>query len=130
MVLLEAFERAGCRIEWLDQPLGQDPQAPLLRQIRGAVADYERTLMAERMHRGRQMKLRAGILRPWTVPPYGYRVHPDRPRDPAGAQIEPVEGAIVQEVFARYLEAGETLLELAKPLPRLGLKSPRGHRRW
>src|SRR5215831_13982241 len=78
MVLLEEFERAGCRIEFLDQPLGQDPQAHLLRQIRGAVAEYERTLIAERMRRGRQMKLRAGILLPWTIPPYGYRMHPDR----------------------------------------------------
>jgi site-specific DNA recombinase len=57
-------------------------------------------------------------------------VHPDRPRDPAGVQIEPVEGAIVQEVFARYLEAGGTLLALAKHLLQLGIKSPRGNRRW
>jgi site-specific DNA recombinase len=130
MVLLEEFERAGCRIAFLDQPLGPDPQAHLLLQIRGAVAEYERTLMAERMRRGRQMTLRAGILLPWTIPPYGYRVHPDRPRDPAGVQIEPVEGAIVQEVFARYLEAEGTLLGLATHLLRLGTRSPRGNRRW
>jgi site-specific DNA recombinase len=130
MVLLEEFERAGCRIEFLDQPPGQDPQAHLLLQIRGAVAGYERTLIDERVRRGRQMKLRAGILLPWTIPPYGYRVHPDRPRDPAGVQIEPVEGAIVQEVFARYLEARGTLLGLAKHLLQLGIKSPRGNRRW
>ena len=43
MVLLEEFEQAGCRVEFLDQPLGQDPQAHLLLQIRGAVAEYERT---------------------------------------------------------------------------------------
>ena len=42
MVLLEEFERAGCRIEFLDQPLGQDPQDHLLLQIRGAVAEYSR----------------------------------------------------------------------------------------
>jgi site-specific DNA recombinase len=130
MVLLEEFEPAGCRIEFLDQPLGQDPQAHLLLQIRGAVAEYERTLIAERMRRGRQMKLRAGILLPWTIPPYGYRVHPDRPRDPAGVQIEPTEGPIVQEVFARYLEADGTLLGLAKYLLQLGVTSPRGNRRW
>jgi len=130
MVLLEEFERAGCRIEFLDQPLGQDPQDHLLLQIRGAVAEYERTFIAERMRRGRQMKLRAGILLPWTVPPYGYRLHPDRPRDPAGVQIDPGEGAIVQELFVRYLEAGGTLLGLAKDLLQRGIKSPRGNPRW
>jgi site-specific DNA recombinase len=130
MVLLEEFARAGCGVEFLDQPLGQDPQAHLLLQIRGAVAEYERTLIAERMRRGRQRKLQAGVLLPWTVPPYGYRLHPDRPRDPAGVQIEPTEGVIVQEVFARYLEADGTLLGLAKHLLRLGIRSPLGNRCW
>jgi site-specific DNA recombinase len=130
MVLLEEFAQAGCGVEFLDQPLDQDPQAHLLLQIRGAVAEYERTLIAERMRRGRQMKLRAGILLPWTVPPYGYRVHPDCPRDPAGVQIEPTDSAIVREIFARYLDADGTLLGLAKHLLRLGIKSPRGNRRW
>jgi site-specific DNA recombinase len=69
MVLLEEFAQAGCHVECLDQPLGQDPQAHLLLQIRGAVAEDERTLMAERMRRGRQMKLHAGMLLPWTIPP-------------------------------------------------------------
>src|SRR5215510_14427464 len=130
MVLLEEFERAGCRIEFLDQPLGQDPQAHLLRQIRGAVAEYERTLIADRMRRGRQMKLRAGVLLPWTTPPYGYRVQPDQPRDPSGVQIEPTEGAIVQELFRRYGQDHETLLGLAKYLLKLAIKSPRGNSRW
>jgi len=130
MVRLEEFERAGGRIAFRDQPLGQDPPAHLVRQIRGAVAEYDRTLIAERLRRGRQRKLRAGILLPWTIPPYGYRGHPDRPRDPAGVQIEPVAGASVQEVFARSLAAEGTLLGLATHFLQRGIKSPRGHRRW
>jgi site-specific DNA recombinase len=102
MVLMEEWERSGCRVEFLDRPMSQDPHDHLLLQIRGAVAEYERVLIAERMRRGRQMKLKAGALLPWTVPPYGYRSAPDRPRDPAAVQIEPAEGAIVRELFARY----------------------------
>jgi Resolvase, N terminal domain len=103
MVLLEEFEGYGCQVDFLDQPISQDPQNHLLLQIRGAVAEYERTLIAERMRRGRQVKLRAGLLLPWPSPPYGYRVHPDRPRDPAGVEREPTEGAIVQEfVFQKW----------------------------
>jgi site-specific DNA recombinase len=40
--LLEEFERAGCRIEFLERPLTGDPQDALVIQIRGAVAEYER----------------------------------------------------------------------------------------
>src|SRR5882724_7724676 len=76
------------------------------------------------------MKLHAGMLLPWTIPPSGYRLHPDRPRDPAGVQIDPTEGAIVQALFARYLEVEGTMLGLAKFLRRLGVKSPRGNPRW
>jgi site-specific DNA recombinase len=130
MVLLAEFERYGCQVHFLDQPLRQDPQDHLLLQIRGAVAAYERTLIAERMRRGRQMKLRAGVLLPWPAPPYGYRVHPDRPRDPAGVQIEPTEGAVVQEVFRRYGYEHEPLAGLAKYLLQLGIMSPKGKRCW
>ena len=82
MIVLEELERAGCQVEFLDRPMSDDPHDRLLLQIRGAVAEYERTLIADRMRRGRQMKYRAGVLLPWTRPPYDYRLNPDRPRDP------------------------------------------------
>ena len=130
MVLLEEFARYGCQVDFLDQPIGQDPQHHLLLQMRGAVAEYARTLIAERMRRGRQVKLRAGLLLPWPSPPYGYRVHPDRPRAPAGVEREPTEGGIVQELFRRYVQDQETLVGLSKYLLHLGMKSPRGKQCW
>jgi site-specific DNA recombinase len=71
MVLIDEFERAGCQVEFLDRPMSQDPHDQLLLQIRSAVAEYERTLITERMRRGRLAKLRAGTLLPGTRPPYG-----------------------------------------------------------
>lgn len=130
MVLLEEFARYGCQVDFLDQPIGQDPPHHLLLQMRGAVAEYARTLIAERMRRGRQVKLRAGLLLPWPSPPYGYRVHPDRPRAPAGVEREPTEGGIVQELFRRYVQDQETLVGLSKYLLHLGMKSPRGKQCW
>jgi site-specific DNA recombinase len=87
-------------------------------------------LIAERMRRGRQVKLRAGVLLPWPSPPYGYRVHPDRPRDPAGVELEPSEGAIVRELLRRYAQDQETLVGLSTYRLHLGIKSPRGKRCW
>jgi site-specific DNA recombinase len=130
MVLLEELERAGCEVAFLDRPMGREPQDQLLLQIRGAVAEYERTLIAERMRRGRQAKLRAGCLLPWTRPPYGYRLDPDRPRDPAGVTVEAAEAAVVRELFAGYLEDHASLFGLAKHLRALGIASPTGRPRW
>src|SRR3954452_24697000 len=86
VLLLEELQGHGCEVRFLDRPMSQDPHDQLLLQIRGAVAEYERTLITERMRRGRQRKLEAGLMLPWTRPPFGYRVYPDRPRDPAGVR--------------------------------------------
>jgi site-specific DNA recombinase len=130
MVLLEEFEKHDCQVEFLDRPLSRDPHEQLVLQIRGAVAEYERTLIAERMRRGRQARYRAGILLPWTRPPYGYQVDPDRPRDPTGVQVGEAEAAAVREMFAFYLEEGSTLFGLVNHLHTLGVASPTGQTYW
>ena len=43
--------------------MSDDPHDHLLLQIRGAVAEYERILIAEHMRRARLAKLRSGGLR-------------------------------------------------------------------
>ena len=71
VLLIDELAQRGCQVEFLERPMSQDPHDQLLLQIRGAVAEYERTLIADRMRRGRQAKLRSGQLLPWSVPPYG-----------------------------------------------------------
>jgi len=130
VLLIEELQQHNCQVEFLDRPMSQDPHDQLLLQIRGAVAEYERTLIAERMRRGRLSKYRAGVLLPWTRPPYGYRLHPEHPRDPSGVRLEPAEGAIVTEIFAEYLQDGAALIQVAKHLYAHGIASPTGKKRW
>jgi site-specific DNA recombinase len=131
-LLLEELGRGGCEVEFLDRPMGRDPHDQLVLQIRGAVAEYERSVIAERMRRGRQRKLQAGLLLPWTRAPYGYRLDPQRPRDPAGVRVEAAEAAVVQAIFARYLDDddGGSLIGLAKALSREGTTTRNGNARW
>src|SRR5499427_6850760 len=121
VLLIEELAGHGCRVEFLDRPMSSDPHDQLLLQIRGAVAEYERTLIAERMRRGRLAKLRAGTLLPWTRPPYGYRVDPERPRDPAGVRLDAAEAAVVAEIFAWYLGDDHSLLSVVGRLQTLGV---------
>lgn len=110
--------------------MSQDPHDQLLLQIRGAVAEYERILITERMRRGRLARLRAGVLLPWTRAPYGYHSHPDRPRDPSGVTLEPAEAAVVAEIFARYLAPGARLFKVARTLRESQICSPTGKPAW
>jgi site-specific DNA recombinase len=130
VLLIEELAGHGCRVEFLDRPMSNDPHDQLLLQIRGAVAEYERTLIAERMRRGRQAKLRAGTLLPWTRPPFGYRLDPGRPRDAAAVRVEPGEAVLVAQLFDWYLEPRATLYQLAARLTGLGVATPTGKPRW
>jgi site-specific DNA recombinase len=87
VLLIEELERHGCRVEFLERPMSQDPNDQLLLQIRGAVAEYERTLIAERLRRGRVSRLRAGQLLPWVRVPFGYQVDPASAH-PAGLRCD------------------------------------------
>jgi site-specific DNA recombinase len=130
MLVIEELERRGIQVEFLDRPMSDDPHDRLLLQIRGAVAEYERTQISDRMRRGRLMKYRTGRLLPWTRPPYGFRVDPERPRDPTSVRLDEAEQAVVAEMFDRYLEPGTTLYWIAKQLTDLGLPTPTGKLRW
>lgn len=129
-LLLEECAQLGCAVVFLDQPLSQDPQAQLLVQIRGAVAEYERALIAERTRRGRLAKLQAGRLLPWVHTPYGYRSDPEHPRDPARLRLEETEAQVVRQMFTWYAEEGLSLYGVAARLMQLRIPAPHGGHRW
>ena len=60
VLLLEEFRRAGCALAFVNHAISDDPGDQLLLQIQGAVAEYERALLAERFRRGKLQKARAG----------------------------------------------------------------------
>ena len=130
VLLIDELAGHGCQVEFLDRPMSADPHDQLLLQIRGAVAEYERTLIAERMRRGRQAKLRAGTLLPWTTAPFGYRLDPDRPRLASAVRVDPGEAALVAQLFDWYLEPQATIYRLARRLTDLGVPTPMGGPRW
>ena len=133
VLLIEELKKLGCDIQFLERPMQEDdPHDQLLLQIRGAVAEYERNLIADRMRRGRQAKLRAGRLLPWTRAPYGYILDPERPRDPSRVQIDPVKANIVRQIFAWYTDPETTtsLHWVVKQLNEQQISTPHRVKRW
>ena len=133
VLLIEELKKLGGEIQFLERPMqADDPHDQLLLQIRGAVAEYERNLIAERMRRGRQAKLRAGTLLPWTRAPYGYILDPERPRDPSRVRVDPVKANIVRQIFAWYTdpETPVSLHWVVKQLNEQQIPTPRGVKRW
>jgi site-specific DNA recombinase len=132
MLLIEEFQNLGCQVQFLERPMSRDPHDQLLLQIRGAVAEYERSLITERMRRGRRAKLRSGLLLPWTLAPYGYLLDPDNPRDASKVSLDPVKSELVRQMFAWYTDPQKrcSLYWIAKKLSDEGIPTPKGGTRW
>ncbi len=126
MVVLEELCQYGCQVQFLDRPMSEDPHDQLVLQIRGAVAEYERVLIAERMRRGRLTKFRSRQLLPWTRAPYGYQLHRERPRDPALLTIDALQAVTISELFYAYADGGVSLWGLTER----GRPSPTGKGHW
>jgi site-specific DNA recombinase len=127
-LLVEELAQGGCTIVFLDRPISQDPHDQLLLQIRGAVAEYERALIADRTRRGRLAKLRVGQLLPWIHTPYGYRCDPQYPRDPARLRIEESEASVIRQMFSWYADEGLSIHAIAARL--VQRQVPTYHGRW
>jgi site-specific DNA recombinase len=129
VLLLEEFRRAGCEVVFLHHPISDNPNDQLLLQIQGAIAEYERAVLADRFRRGKLQKAREGHV-VQARPPYGYRYVPRRDGVPARLLINDTEADLVRQIYAWLVEERLTLRQILKRL-NFGPWFPRcGHRPW
>src|SRR5215212_5332033 len=129
VLLLEEFRRAGGMVAFVNRAISDDPGDQLLLQIQGAVAEYERALLAERFRRGKQQKARAGQFI-GAKAPYGYRYLPRRDSVAGRLEIDPAEAEIVRMLYDWLVSEGLTLRQILKRL-NFGPWFPRcGRRPW
>lgn len=123
-VVLEELKRWGIAVIFVDQPeMAKDAHSQFWLQLRGAVAEYERTLISDRMRRGRLHRLRQGQTAP-TQAPYGYRyVAASREQASHWAVVE-AEAEIVRQLFLWYATGDKSLGDLARLLNDQAIRSP------
>ena len=129
MLVVDEFARLGVELRFVDAPPLDDPQARLLVQVQGVIAEYERAHSAERQRRGKLYKVRAGEAI-FTKVPYGYRRVPRSGDVPAHLEVYEPEAAVVRRIFDDYVAGGYLVRELARRLYADGVKSPCGRAVW
>ena len=72
MVLVEEFQEHGVEVVFLKGSVDETPEGKLLLHMQGAIAEYERTKIAERTRRGKLYWARQGAMVGGHAP-YGYR---------------------------------------------------------
>lgn len=123
-VVLEELKRWGITVIFVDQPeMAKDAHSQFWLQLRGAVAEYERTLISDRMRRGRLHRLRQGQTVP-TQAPYGYAYVAASRERPSHWIIREKEAEIVRQLFVWYATGDKRLGDLARLLNGQAVQSP------
>ena len=131
VLILEELERFGVTVRFLEGPSpSDDPQATLLIQMQGVIAEYEKAKVAERNRRGKLYRARAGEIPFWKVS-YGYRrvVDPDQRDDPGSRSSSPRPRSCARS-SQRYVERGLSVRQIAFELRDRAIPSPTGKPQW
>ncbi|MFL5447446.1 MAG: recombinase family protein [Gemmatimonadales bacterium] len=129
VLLLEEFRRAGCEVVFLHHPISDDPNDQLLLQIQGAIAEYERAVLAERFRRGKLQKARDGHIISAKAS-YGYRYEPRRDVVPARLVIDEAEADMVRQLYTWVVAEGLTIRQCMKRLNAGPWVTRSGRRQW
>lgn len=129
ILIIEELERYGIKVLFLEQPPADDPHSTLLLQIQGAVAEYERTKIAERYRRGKLYRARQGEVF-WASVPYGYRHIKRQDGQPPQLAINEQTAEVVRKIFLWHAHERVSVRQIAKRLTTEGVPTPKGGPRW
>ena len=130
VLILEELERLKVTVRFLEGPSpSDDPQATLLIQMQGVIAEYEKAKVAERNRRGKLYRARAGEIPFWKVS-YGHRRVIPEAGGRARIEIFEPEAQVVREIFAAYVERGLSVRQIAFELRDRAIPSPTGKPQW
>src|SRR3954465_6285959 len=115
VLLLEELRRAGCQVVFLHRPISEDPHHQLLLQIQGAVAEYERAVLSERMRRGKLQQARAGH---WIggKAPNGYQYVPRQNEVRGHLLVDEAEAEFVRLLYRWLIDEQLTIRQILKRL--------------
>ena len=129
-LLIEEFNRAGARVEFVKGPRGDSPEDQLMVQFQGMFAEYEKAQLAERYRRGKAWRAKTGSVNVLGGAPFGYRYLRKTPECGARYEVIEHEAALVAEMFRRYADDGATIADLARWLTSQGVPTRTGKARW
>ena len=105
IILMEEFKKHNIQVLFTNQTFSDSPEDQLMLQIQGAVAEYERAKILDRMRRGMIHSAKSGqVLSGGT--PYGYRYIGKSQTEKGHWEVNPEEAKIVRYIFDLYLKDG------------------------
>ena len=115
MLIEEELGKAGVTIHYVLGDYDDSDEGRLQKQIRAAIAEYERAKIQERMNRGKRQRVRSGKVIVHGRPPYGYQVE-----DGMLVPFEP-EARTVRLIFDWYTRERLAIRAIVRELNKLNL---------
>lgn len=125
LLLTEEFEKAGVRLEFLDFTWQNTPEGKMFYSIRGAIAEYEREKIRDRMVRGKDQKARQGGI-PIGFYNYGYNYSPDTSK----VMVDDIEAPMVKSIFNWFVYEDIGMNGVARRLNETGIPTRKGKGKW
>jgi len=127
ILLADEIEKKA-ELVFINGEYGKTPEGILFFQLRGAIAEFEKAKIKERMSRGRKEKARQGkVLRNYHI--YGYDYDPDTQQ----LVINEYEAQVVRMIFQLFTENNPTIKGIngiAHHLTRLGIPTKKQAAAW
>src|SRR4051812_6074099 len=131
VLILEELTRCGVEVVFLRNPVGRGPEADLLLQVQGMIAEYERAKIMERCRRGKQHAARRGSVNVLSGAPYGYRyVGKHEGGGEARYQVLAEEARVVRKIFDWVGQERCSIGEVCRRLRREGIPTRTGKPAW
>jgi site-specific DNA recombinase len=125
LFLSEEFEKAGVQLEFLDFEWKTTPEGRLFYSIKGAIAEYEREKIRERVTRGKLQKARQGGI-PVNFDVYGYRYNPITEK----VSLDEEEAAVVRKMFQWFISEDIGISRIASRLNEMQIPTRRRAGQW
>ena len=129
VLLVEEFQKLGVQVIFLKGGVEETPEGKLLIHMQGAIAEYERTKIAERTRRGKLYWARQGA-KVGGHAPYGYRFVKRSDNQRAHLEIDEYAATVVRAMYRWLAEECLSLRAIARRLNADGTATPRGARAW
>ena len=129
MILVEEFQEHGVEVVFLKGSVDETPEGKLLLHMQGAIAEYERTKIAERTRRGKLYWARQGAMVGGHAP-YGYRFVRRTETERAHLEVEESRAPVVREMYRWLVEEQMSTRGIAQRLTQQGVPTSRGAIQW
>ncbi|MEW6737409.1 MAG: recombinase family protein [Acidobacteriota bacterium] len=131
VLLIEEFQKAAVEVIFLKGKIADSPEAQLLLQVQGMIAEYERAKILERSRRGKLHAARCGRVSVLSTAPYGYNyIDKYNGNGEARFELKVEEARVVRQVFQWIGEARLTIGEVCRRLNKAEERTRSGKTWW